>query len=64
MKKLTNHERATKAAAARWKGVRLAGARIYVDADVAAMLESIFRPSARRKFVSETLREAIKNRNQ
>lgn len=58
--KLTNHERARKAAAARWGGERSKGVRIYVDEDVAIMLAN-YRASEKRRIASEAIRKAVSN---
>jgi len=60
MKTLTNHERATKAAAARWGGARLKGVRIYIDEDAAALLHGM-RPSEKRRVASAAIRKAVSN---
>lgn len=57
MKKLTNHERATKAAAARWGG-RGNSKLIRVDADIPQIIKAI--PTAdRRRVVSAAIRKAV-----
>jgi len=56
---MTNHERAKKAAAARWGGARSKGVRIYVDEDVAAMLKPIKPKARQRDIASAAIRKAV-----
>jgi len=59
MKKLTNHERATKAASARWGG-RGGSKLIRVDADIPQIIKEITAED-RRRVVSAAIRKAVSN---